>query len=164
LEGTYPLPEAQLDRFFFKLEIGYPDHQELQEIVEKTTEDYQYELNRVMGADEILEMKSIVKLVPIATHVKDYAIRLALASHPDSANASEQTKEYVLFGASPRGVQSLILAGKVSALLDGRYNVSIEDINEVAKPALRHRIVLNIRGETEGIDMNGIIDGIISKF
>ncbi len=163
MEGTYPLPEAQLDRFFFKLRISYPDHQELQKIIDKTTEDYQYELKRVIGADAILEMKSIVKLVPIATHVKDYAIRLALASHPDNANASEQTREYVLFGASPRGVQSLILAGKVSALLDGRYNVSIEDINDVAKPALRHRIVLNIRGETEGIDMDDIIDEIISK-
>ena len=162
MEGTYPLPEAQLDRFFFKLRVSYPDHQELQKIIDKTTEDYQYELKRVIGADAILEMRSIVKLVPIATHVKDYAIRLALASHPDNANASEQTREYVLFGASPRGVQSLILAGKVSALLDGRYNVSIEDINDVAKPALRHRIVLNIRGETEGIDMNDIIDEIIS--
>lgn len=163
MEGTYPLPEAQLDRFFFKLRVNYPDHQELQKIIDKTTEDYQYELKRVIGADAILEMRSIVKLVPIATHVKDYAIRLALASHPDNANASEQTMEYVLFGASPRGVQSLILAGKVSALLDGRYNVSIEDINDVAKPALRHRIVLNIRGETEGIDMDDIIDEIISK-
>jgi MoxR-like ATPase len=163
MEGTYPLPEAQLDRFFFKLRVSYPDHQELQKIIDKTTEDYQYELKRVIGADAILEMRSIVKLVPIATHVKDYAIRLALASHPDNANASEQTREYVLFGASPRGVQSLILAGKVSALLDGRYNVSIEDINDVAKPALRHRLVLNIRGETEGIDMDDIIDEIISK-
>jgi MoxR-like ATPase len=163
MEGTYPLPEAQLDRFFFKLRVSYPDHQELQTIIDKTTEDYQYELKRVIGADEILEMRSIVKLVPIATHVKDYAIRLTLASHPDNANASEQTKEYVLFGASPRGAQSLILAAKVSALLDGRYNVSIEDINDVAKPALRHRIDLNIRGETEGIDLDDIIDEIISK-
>ena len=163
MEGTYPLPEAQLDRFFFKLRVSYPDHQELRKIIDKTTEDYQYELKRVIGADEILEMRSIVKLVPIATHVKDYAIRLTLASHPDNANASEQTREYVLFGASPRGVQSLILAGKVSALLDGRYNVSIEDVNNVAKPALRHRIVLNIRGETEGIDLDDIIDEIIRK-
>ena len=163
MEGTYPLPEAQLDRFFFKLRVSYPDHQELQKIIDKTTEDYQYELKGVIGTDSILEMKSIVKQVPIGTHVKDYAIRLALASHPDNTNASERIKEYILFGASPRGVQSLILAGKVSALLDGRYNVSIEDINDVAKPALRHRIMLNIRGETEGIDMDDIIDEIISK-
>ena len=163
MEGTYPLPEAQIDRFFFKLEISYPDYHDLQEIIDKTTEDYQYELNRVIGADAIIKMKSIVKLVPIAKHVKDYAIRLALASHPDNTNASERIKEYVLFGASPRGVQSLILAGKVSALLDGRYNVSIEDINDVAKPALRHRIVLNIRGETESVDLDDIIDEIIGK-
>jgi MoxR-like ATPase len=163
MEGTYPLPEAQIDRFFFKLKISYPDHDQLQEIIDKTTEDYQYELKGVIGTDSILEMKSIVKQVPIGTHVKDYAIRLALASHPDNTNASERIKEYILFGASPRGVQSLILAGKVSALLDGRYNVSIEDINDVAKPALRHRIMLNIRGETEGIDMDDIIDEIIGK-
>ncbi len=155
--------EGFADRFFFKLEIDYPDYHDLRDIIDKTTEDYHYELNRVVGEGAILEMKSIVKLVPIATHVKDYAIRLALASHPDNTNASEQIKEFVLFGASPRGVQSLILAGKVSALLDGRYNVSIEDINDVAKPALRHRIVLNIRGETEGVDMNDIIDEVINK-
>ena len=163
MEGTYPLPEAQIDRFFFKLEINYPGYHDLREIIDKTTEDYHYELTRVIDAEAILEMKSIVKLVPIATHVKDYAIRLALASHPDNTNASDQIKEFVLFGASPRGVQSLILAGKVSALLDGRYNVSIEDINDVAKPALRHRIALNIRGETEGVDMDDIIDEIIGK-
>jgi MoxR-like ATPase len=163
MEGTYPLPEAQIDRFFFKLKISYPNHDELQEIIDKTTEDYQYELKGVIGTEPILEMKSIVKLVPIASHVKDYAIRLALASHPDHTDASEQIKEYVLFGASPRGIQSLILAGKVSALLNGRYNVSIEDINDVAKPALRHRIALNIRGETEGVDTDEIVDEIIRK-
>jgi MoxR-like ATPase len=163
MEGTYPLPEAQIDRFFFKLKINYPDQDQLQEIIAKTTEDYQYELRGVIGADSILEMKSLVKQVPIATHVKDYAIKLVLASHPDNTHATEQVKEYVLFGASPRGVQSLILAGKVSALIDGRYNVSIEDINDVAKPALRHRIALNIRGETEGVDTDDIVDEILKQ-
>lgn len=163
MEGTYPLPEAQIDRFFFKLKINYPDQDQLQEIIAKTTEDYQYELKGVMGADSILEMKSLVKQVPIATHVKNYAIRLVLASHPDNTHATEQIKEYVLFGASPRGVQSLILAAKVSALIDGRYNVSIEDINDVAKPALRHRIALNIRGETEGVDTDDIVDEILKQ-
>ena len=162
MEGTYPLPEAQIDRFFFKLKINYPDHQELQEIIAKTTEDYQPDLKRVIAADSILEMKSLVKQVPIATHVKDHAIRLVLASHPDSDDATDLIKEYVLFGASPRGVQSMILAGKVSALIDGRYNVSIEDINDVAKPALRHRIALNIRGETEGIDVDHVVEHILS--
>jgi MoxR-like ATPase len=162
MEGTYPLPEAQIDRFFFKLKINYPDHQELQEIIAKTTEDYQPDLKRVIGADSILEMKSLVKQVPIATHVKDHAIRLVLASHPDSGDATDLIKDYVLFGASPRGVQSMILAGKVSALIDGRYNVSIEDINDVAQPALRHRIALNIRGETEGIDVDDVVEEILS--
>lgn len=162
MEGTYPLPEAQIDRFFFKLKINYPDHQELQEIIAKTTEDYQPDLKRVIGADSILEMKSLVKQVPIATHVKDHAIRLVLASHPDSGDATDLIKEYVLFGASPRGVQSMILAGKVSALIDRRYNVSIEDINDVAQPALRHRIALNIRGETEGIDVDDVVAEILS--
>ncbi|MGD8523046.1 MAG: MoxR family ATPase [Desulfobacterales bacterium] len=163
MEGTYPLPEAQIDRFFFKLKISYPDHQELQEIIAKTTEDYQPDLKRVIGIDSILEMKSLVKQVPIATHVKDHAIRLVLASHPDNSDATDLIKEYVLFGASPRGVQSMILAGKVSALIDGRYNVSIEDINDVAKPALRHRIALNIRGETEGIDVDHVVEEILGS-
>ena len=163
MEGTYPLPEAQIDRFFFKLKIAYPDQNELQEIINKTTEDYQYELARVVGAESILKMKSIVKMVPIASHVKNFAIQLVLASHPDNAHTTERIKEYVLFGASPRGVQSLILAGKASALMDGRYNVSLEDIRKVAKPALRHRIALNIRGETEGVDTDELVEEILSN-
>jgi MoxR-like ATPase len=163
MEGTYPLPEAQIDRFFFKLKINYPDQEELHEIISKTTEEYQYELKGVIGAESILEMKSLVKQVPIAAHVKDYAIRLVLASHPDNTLATEQIKEYVLFGASPRGVQSLILAGKVSALINRRYNVSMDDIKDAAKPALRHRILLNIRGETEGVDVDQIVEEIISN-
>ena len=134
MEGTYPLPEAQIDRFFFKLKISYPNQNQLREIIDKTTEDKQPELQHIIGADEINEMKRLIKNVPIATHVKDYAIRLVMASHPDSKFAIEKTNQFVLFGASPRGVQSLVLAGKVLALLDGRYNVSIEDIKIIAKP------------------------------
>jgi len=163
MEGTYPLPEAQIDRFFFKLKISYPDENELLEIIDKTTEDYKYELKGVLGADSILEMKSLVRQIPIASHVKDFAVRLVLASHPDHSQATEMIKQYVLFGASPRGVQSLILAAKVNAVVEGRYNVSIEDIREVAKAALRHRIVLNIRGETEGIDTDQIIEEILKQ-
>ncbi|MDJ0816819.1 MAG: MoxR family ATPase [Desulfobacterales bacterium] len=163
MEGTYPLPEAQIDRFFFKLKLEYPGPDELQQILEKTTEDYQYELNRIVGAESILEMKSLVKQVPVANHVKDFATRLVLASHPTNQQATDRIKEYVLFGASPRGLQSLILAGKVSALIDQRYNVSREDINTIAKPALRHRLVLNIRGETEGVDTDELIEEIIAK-
>ncbi len=163
MEGTYPLPEAQIDRFFFKLKLEYPGPDELQQILEKTTEDYQYELNRIVGAESILEMKSLVKQVPVANHVKDFATRLVLASHPTNQQATDRIKEYVLFGASPRGLQSLILAGKVSALIGQRYNVSREDINTIAKPALRHRLALNIRGETEGVDTDELIEEIIEQ-
>jgi MoxR-like ATPase len=163
MEGTYPLPEAQTDRFFFKLRINYPGHAELQRILDKTTEDYHYELSRVVGPDSILKMKSLVKKVPVASHVKDFTTKLIMASHPDNEYATDRIKEYVLFGASPRGLQSLILAGKVSALLDGRYNVSREDIKDVAKPALRHRMALNIRGDTEGIITDDLVDEILSN-
>ncbi|RJQ64769.1 MAG: MoxR family ATPase [Desulfobacteraceae bacterium] len=162
MEGTYPLPEAQIDRFFFKLKIDYPGRKQLHEIVDKTTEDRFPELEPVAHAAEILEMKRWIKQVPIATHVKDYAIRLALASHPGDSFAAEKTNRFVLYGASPRGVQSLVLAGKVSALLAGRFNVSIDDIRAVAKPALRHRIVLNIKGEAEGLDEDEMVDEILT--
>ena len=161
MEGTYPLPEAQIDRFFFKLKMNYPNQNELQQILDKTTEDYHYQLNRVIGTDSILKMKSLVKKVPVASHLKAYTTRLVLASHPDNDHATDRIKEYVLIGASPRGLQSIILAGKVAALIDGRYNVSLEDIKDVAKPALRHRVALNIRGETEGVDVDDLIDEIL---
>jgi MoxR-like ATPase len=166
MEGTYPLPEAQIDRFFFKLKIHFPSHDELREIIDKTTQDDQAELQRMMSAETILEMRKLVRQVPIAEHVKAYAIRLVLSSHPDhpeNKTVPENVKKYVLFGASPRGVQSLVLAGKVSALLDGRYNVSVEDIRAVAKLALRHRIVLNIKGEAEGIDEDAIVAEIMKS-
>jgi MoxR-like ATPase len=163
MEGTYPLPEAQIDRFFFKLRINYPDHAELHKILEKTTEDYHYELNRVVGPDSILKMKSLIKKVPVASHVKEFTTKLVMASHPDNEFATDRIKDYVLFGASPRGMQSLILAGKVSALIDGRYNVSRQDIKEVAKPALRHRMTLNIRGETEGVNTDELVEEILQS-
>jgi len=163
MEGTYPLPEAQIDRFFFKLKMTYPNREELQKILDKTTDDYQFELKHVMGADSIRKMKTLVKKVPVAAHVKDFATRLVLASHPDHKQATEHVKEYILLGSSPRGLLSLILAGKVSALVDGRYNVSREDIKTVARPALRHRLALNIRGETEGLDTDELVDEIVGS-
>ena len=163
MEGTYPLPEAQIDRFFFKLKVTYPDPDQLIEIIDKTTEDYEPDVNRIVDLDSILAMKTLVKQVPIASHVKKYAIRLVLASHPDGNNTVEETKRYIRYGASPRGVQSLVMAGKVLALIQGRYNVSFEDIRDVAKPALRHRIILNLRGEAEGIDADDIIEDIVRK-
>ena len=161
MEGTYPLPEAQIDRFFFKLKVTYPSPDQLSEIIDKTTEDYQPKLRKIIAPGSILQMKKLVKQVPIASHIKNYAIRLVLASHPDENFSIEKIKKFVRFGSSPRGVQSLVKAAKVWALLKGRYNVSREDIREVAKPALRHRIILNLRGEAEGIDADDIIEDIL---
>ncbi len=163
MEGTYPLPEAQIDRFFFKLKITYPGRRDLHHIIDKTTRNRQPELVPILNADTILEMRQLVKTVPIATHVQDYAVRLVLATHPGHSSSTENTRQFVLFGASPRGVQSLVLAGKVRALLEGRYNVSMEDIRAVAKPGLRHRIVLNIKGEAEGVDEDKLIETLIQN-
>jgi len=163
MEGTYPLPEAQIDRFFFKLKIGYPTSDQLNEIIEKTTEDYEPKVNKVIDTDTILGMKTLVKQVPMAEHVKDYAIRLVLASHPNGQYSIEMVKQYIRFGSSPRGVQSLVMAGKVKALLEGRYNASYEDIRKVARPALRHRVLLNLRGEAEGINEDDIIEDILKR-
>ncbi len=161
MEGTYPLPEAQIDRFFFKLKVKYPSPDQLIEIIDKTTEDYQPNVRKIVDSGSILRMKKLVTRVPIASHVKNYAIRLVMASHPDENCPIEKTKKFVRFGSSPRGVQSLVKAAKVRALLQGRYNVSLEDITEVAKPALRHRIILNLRGEAEGIDADDIIEDMV---
>ncbi len=161
MEGTYPLPEAQIDRFFFKLKMTYPAHDELREIIDKTTQNYHPELESVLQAETILTMQETVRQVPIAEHVKNYAIQIVLATHPGDQYAPQSVKKYVTFGASPRGVQSLVLAGKTTALLDGRYNVSRHDIRSVTKPALRHRLVLNIKGEAEGIDPDAILEDIL---
>jgi MoxR-like ATPase len=161
MEGTYPLPEAQIDRFFFKLKVDYPTSEQLSEIIDKTTEDYEPKMHSIIERDSILEMKTLVKQVPMASHVKDYAIRLVLASHPDDNYPIKKAKKYVRFGSSPRGAQSLVQAAKVWALLQGRYNVSFEDIREVAKPALRHRLILNLTAEAEGIDADDIIEDIL---
>jgi MoxR-like ATPase len=163
MEGTYPLPEAQVDRFFFKLKIGYPTPDQLMEIIDKTTEETLPVLSQTLGAAAILEMKSLVREVPLASHVKDFAVRMVMASHPQEKNSVPKARQYVRYGASPRGVQSLVLAGKVMALLEDRFNVSLDDIRAVAKPALRHRIILNLRGEAEGIDPDEIIEEIINS-
>lgn len=163
MEGTYPLPEAQVDRFFFKLKIGYPTPDQLLEIIDKTTEEALPVLSQTVGAAAILEMKSLVREVPLASHVKDFAIRMVMASHPQEKLAVPKARQFVRYGASPRGVQSLVLAGKVMALLEGRFNVSVDDLRTVAKPALRHRIILNLRGEAEGIDPDEIVEEILSS-
>ena len=161
LEGTYPLPEAQLDRFFFKLIIPYPDFSELKEILTKTTESDQLALEHIMDKDYINNTKSIIRQVPVASHVKEYVIRMVLATQHESQFATDKVKKYVRYGASPRGAQSIILASKVRALFDSRYNVSFEDVRASAYPALRHRIILNFEGEAEGITPDNIIEDIL---
>ena len=163
MEGTYPLPEAQLDRFFLKLKVDYPSFQDLSKIVDRTTQRQSQVLKPVLEIDRILEAQQFIRDVPIATHVKHYAIGLVMATHPASPLATEMVKRYVRYCASPRGVQSLVLAGKVRALFDGRFNVSFEDIRRVAAACLRHRIILNFEGEAEGIDCGDIIRDILQS-
>ncbi|HZO85347.1 MAG TPA: MoxR family ATPase, partial [Verrucomicrobiae bacterium] len=161
-EGTYPLPEAQLDRFFFKLLVGYPTGTELTEVLTRTTEGRRVEINRVLARDELLQLMDLVRQVPVASHVKDYAVRLVLASHPKTETAAPVSNQYLRFGSSPRGAQTLLLAGKVRALTDGRFNVSLDDVQASALPALRHRFILNFEAEAEGITTDHIISQILN--
>jgi MoxR-like ATPase len=163
MEGTYPLPEAQLDRFFFKLLVGYPSCEQLAAIVDRTTGAQMAQVSPVMDGPRLLELRAIVRELPIAPHVQEYALNIILATHPGSPTATDMTNRFVRYGASPRGAQALILAGKVSALLDSRYNVSLGDINKIAPAALRHRLLLNFEGEAEGIQGDAIIADIIAK-
>jgi MoxR-like ATPase len=163
MEGTYPLPEAQLDRFFFKLKIRYPSFSEISEIVNRTTLGALPRLNKIVDARMILSFKELVREVPIAQHVQDYAIRVVLASHPESEHASPMARRFVRYGASPRGAQSLVLAAKVHALLDGRFNVGFEDIRRAVMPGLRHRILLNFEGEAEGVAAEDILEEILQS-
>ena len=160
-EGTYPLPEAQLDRFFFKLVVTYPSGAELSEVLTRTTEGAKAQINRVLTKEQILELQSLVRQVPVASHVKDYAVRLILATHPKTDTAAPVTNQYLRFGSSPRGGQTLILGAKVRALTQGRFNVSFEDIQAVATAALRHRLILNFEAEAEGITTDHIIAQIL---
>ena len=161
LEGTYPLPEAQMDRFLFKLKIVYPTSNEMHEIMDRTTQVEEPEARAVLTRAEVLEMRKTVLSVPIARTVQDYAIRLTLATHPNSPHAHALTNKYARFGASPRGTQALVLGGKVQALLNDRAHVSCEDIRSVVFPSLRHRILLNFEGEAEHIDTDDILKEIV---
>jgi len=162
-EGTYPLPEAQVDRFFFKLLVGYSDRQELAAIVERTTRGAPIEPSKVMDGPEILKWQALVREVILAEHVKDYAVRLTLATHPGGQFALPVANQYVRWGASPRATQALALAGKVRALLDGRYNVSFEDIRRVYLPAMRHRIILNFEAQAEDIEADKVLLELLEK-
>ncbi len=162
-EGTYPLPEAQLDRFFFKLLVGYPSSDELTEVLSRTTEGSKAEIKRVLTRESLLELQKLVRQVPTASHVKDYAVRLVLATHPKSETAVAITNQYLRFGSSPRGGQCLLLGGKVRALTQGRFNVSFDDIAAVAHAALRHRLILNFEAEAEAISTDHVIDAILKE-
>jgi MoxR-like ATPase len=160
-EGTYPLPEAQLDRFFFKIIVGYPSAEELTEVLTRTTSGARAEVEKVLTREALLELMKLVREVPVASHVKDYAVRLVLATHPKSETASPIANQYLRFGSSPRGGQTLLLGGKVRALTEGRFNVSFDDIEAVAATALRHRLILNFEAEAEGITTDHIIAQIL---
>jgi len=161
MEGTYPLPEAQLDRFFFKLEVPFPKREELHAILDRTTGASATKVEPVLSREEILEMQRLVREVPVARHVQDYAIRVLEATHPQTESATELTKRFVRFGASPRGAQAVLLAAKIRALFEGRFAASVEDVQAVALPALRHRVLLNFEGEAEGIKTDQVLRQIL---
>ena len=162
-EGTYPLPEAQMDRFLFKLVVGYSSRDELATIVDRTTRGEQPRLEKVLDGPRILEMQKLARSVILAPHVQDYLVRLTLATHPDGPHSVDVTNAYVRWGSSPRGAQTLALAAKVRALLDGRYNVSFEDIRRVYLPAMRHRLLMNFEAQAEGIAPDIVLMKILEK-
>lgn len=161
MEGTYPLPEAQMDRFLFKLMVRFPGEKELVDIISSTTAPEQAEPRKVLGGEQVLKMMKLAQEVPVSERVSTMAGRLVMATHPDSTYAPGSVKKYVRYGVSPRGGQALIAAGKVRALIEGRYNVAFEDIEALAFPALRHRFFLNFEGEAEDISPDLLIEEII---
>src|SRR5229473_541559 len=163
MEGTYPLPEAQLDRFLFKVLVRFPQAKDLMRIIDTTVGTQTLRAKQVATGEQLMHLIETARAVPVATHVKEHAVRLLLATHPDQEDAPEQVHKYVRYGASPRGLQALILTGKVRALLEGRYNVALEDLQAVAFPALRHRIILNFDGLADGITPEELIETIIEE-
>jgi len=168
MEGTYPLPEAQLDRFFVKLKVEYPSREAMHTILERTTGRQEVRAEKVLSAERLLELRELVRDVPVARPVQDFAVRVIEGTHPSRGDSGSDgvpplTKKYVRYGSSPRGAQAVLLAAKIKALLDGRFAVSTDDIRYVAKPALRHRLILNFEGEAEGVDPDTIIESILSE-
>src|SRR5437764_7755867 len=160
-EGTYPLPEAQLDRFFFKIIVGYPSAEELTEVLTRTTAGPRAGVEKVLNRETLLELVKLVREVPVASHVKNYAVRLVMATHPKTETASPIANQYLRFGSSPRGGQTLVLAGKVRALTQGRFNVSFDDLQAVAAAALRHLLILNFEAEAEAITTDHIVTQVV---
>jgi MoxR-like ATPase len=162
-EGTYPLPEAQLDRFFFKLIVEYSGREEMATILDRTTRGEWPHAERVMEGAEIRHWQQLVREVLVAPPVQDYAIRLVMATHPQGEFAAAQTNKFIRFGSSPRGAQAMVLAAKVRALLEGRYNVSFEDVRRVYLPAMRHRVLLNFEAQAENIPPDAVLAEILKE-
>jgi MoxR-like ATPase len=162
-EGTYPLPEAQLDRFFYKLVVQYSSREELKTILDRTTTGFRPQIEPVLAASDIIQLQGLVRRIQLAPHVQDYAIRVSMATHPGGPFAVAATNKYIRWGASPRAAQALALGAKLQAMLDGRYNVSFGDVQKIAPPALRHRLLLNFEGEAEGVNVDDVIREIIEK-
>jgi len=163
MEGTYPLPEAQVDRFLFKVNVEYPSSPELVEILSRTTGEQEPEVAVVADGAAVLAMGALARQVPVASPVADYAARMTMATHPETETAPERVRRFVRYGSSPRGAQALILGGKVTALLAGRYNVAFEDLRAVAPAALRHRILLNFEGQAEDVSTDDIIEEVVQE-
>jgi MoxR-like ATPase len=163
MEGTYPLPEAQIDRFLFKLKVESPTLPELLEIMERTSGPQTPAAEIVANGTTIRQMQAFAREVPAADHVKMYAARLVRATHPHDGEAGSMAKRYVRYGSSPRGAQALLVSGKVRALVEGRVNVSVEDLQALAHAALRHRVILNFEGEAEGIDPDEVVRSIVAE-
>ena len=162
-EGTYPLPEAQLDRFFYKLLVQYSGRDELKTILDRTTSGHKVEIKPVLDGAKIMAHQQLVRRVVVAPHVQDYAIRCTLATHPNGIFAIPMVNQFLRVGASPRAAQAITLASKVRALLDGRFHVSFKDVKDVAVPAMRHRVILNFEGEAEGITTDMVLEKVISE-
>jgi MoxR-like ATPase len=162
-EGTYPLPEAQLDRFLFKLLVDYSNRQELATILDRTTKGIQIDVHPIMDGSEILQWQALIRQVILADHIRDYIVRLTLATHPEGPYATPITNQYLRWGASPRGAQTMALASKVRALLEGRFNVSFEDVRRVYLPALRHRVVVNFEAQAESIPADQVLLEILDQ-
>jgi MoxR-like ATPase len=162
-DGTYPLPEAQLDRFFFKLFVPVPDHADFVEILNRTGGVELPSISAVANGEDILRMGHVVREVPVEQSVQDHLVRVVRATHPTDANATDRVKKYVRHGSSPRGAQTILAAARLRALLDGRYHVAREDIAKAAIPALRHRILLSFEGEAEGVKTDAVIQDVLEK-
>lgn len=162
-EGTYPLPEAQLDRFLFKLNVGYSNREQLATIVDRTTQGTKIETSQVMDGEEIIRWQGLIRKVILADHLKDYLVRLTLATHPEGPFAVKATNTYLRWGSSPRGAQTLALAAKVRALLEGRFNVSFEDVRRVYLPTMRHRVIMNFEAMAEGVSSDQVLLEILEN-